>query len=414
MNRQLAEAVVAAFRTGKNETARRRFEGFRDRDWARTRKWLHTSGMALYFLDRATRLGIEDVMPAQLVHELSVNVAENRVRTADLFEEFARLNSDFQRAGISYVNLKGFSLAPEAYADPALRYQLDLDFLVARRDAQRCVEALEKRGYRLASTFGESWEFRIGTPVEYTIREMYRVRSVKSIEIHLVPEIEEARAQACGSRISRMQLQVWNGFEFPALGDADKLLSQGRHLFRHFQSEWTRTGWIKEYAEAIRARSGNSAVWSEAVELIEARPEVRIGVALANLVTSRTFGVALPREFAASTVDALPPAVRVWMDRYEHDLAFAQFPGSKLYLLLQDVLQGDGQGWREKRRAKLLPTQLPSKVMLTSGGGLRMRRTAAVAQLRFIAKRVWFHLRAGLGYKLEAARWRRFVAGAGL
>jgi hypothetical protein len=37
-----------------------------------------------------------------------------------------------------------------------------------------------------------------------------------------------------------------------------------------------------------------------------------------------------------------------------------------------------------------------------------------VAQLRFIAKRLWFHLRAGLGYKLEAARWRRFVAGAGL
>ncbi|HEY5055091.1 MAG TPA: nucleotidyltransferase family protein, partial [Acidobacteriaceae bacterium] len=290
MNRQLAEAVVAAFQADGPEAARRLFAAFSEGDWKRTTKWLHRSGLALYFLDRMTTLGTEDVMPPALVRQLKLNLAENRVRTADMFEEFVRLNTALMRGGISYLNLKGFSLAPAAFADPATRYLLDLDFLVTRRDIERCARVMESHGYMLKVASGNTWEFSAGTPVRTSMRDLYRVRPVKSVEVHMVPEMEEARAQLGGDRMSRMQLQVLDGFEFPALGDADKLLSQASHLFQHFQCEWTRTAWLLEYNNAARSYRNNSSLWRDAVAAVDAAPETRTGIALASLVTSVTFG----------------------------------------------------------------------------------------------------------------------------
>jgi len=414
MNRQLAEAVVAAFRTDDPEAVRWLFTAFSEREWKRTTQWLHSSGLALYFLDRMTALGTEDVMPSALVHQLSLNLAENRVRTADMFEEFVRLNADLMRAGISYLNLKGFSLAPAAFADPALRYLLDLDFLVTRRDVERCARVIEGHGYRVKGVFGNTWEFCAGTPVRASMRNLYRVRPVRSVEVHMVPEVEDARAQYGGDRMSRMQLQVWNGFEFPALSDADKLLSQASHLFQHFQWQWTRTSWLLEYNNAARSYESNPSLWREAVASMDAAPETRIGVALASLVTSQSFGTNFPPQFAARTVDLLKPQVRLWVERYGRDLVFTDHPGSKLYLLLQDVLLGDQPQWAETRRKRLLPLHLPPTVMLRTNGSLRMRWLTATTQLQFAAERLLFHIREGVRYKLEAARWRRLVAKAGL
>ena len=81
MNRRLAAGVIAAFRDVQPEVLRARFASLDERDWLRSKTWLHTSGLALYFLGRARALGIEDVMPAQVLHGLERSQAENRVRT---------------------------------------------------------------------------------------------------------------------------------------------------------------------------------------------------------------------------------------------------------------------------------------------------------------------------------------------
>ncbi len=414
MNRRLAEAVVAAFRTEEAERVRRAFLEFSRSDWMRTRMWLHTSGMALYLLDRVTKLGIEDAMPDELVHEFAINLAENRVRTADLFEEFARVNMELQRAGICYVTLKGFSLAPTAFADPALRYQLDFDFLVARRDMDLCERVVEACGYRRRGVFGETKEFHLGTPAKSSMRDLYRVRSVKTIELHPVPEVEEARASQDGDRLSRLQLQTWNGCEFPALSEADKLLSQAMHLFQHFQGEWTRTSWLLEYANAVRAHGSGHTIWGEAIETIDEAPAMRTGAALASLVMCETFGVSVPRQFAAQTVDLLGPELRLWMARYGKDLVFTEHPGSKLYLLLRDVLERDHPKWRATRRSRLLPLHLPARVIVRNSNSLRMWWRAAAAQAKFTRQRLIFHFAQGVRYKLEAARWKRFIGEARL
>jgi len=412
MNRRLAKAVVAAFRDENPETLHERFAPFGEREWLRSREWLHTSGLALYFLARARALGIEDVMPTVILSGLDKNLAENCVRTEDLFNEFVKINMEFQRAKLSYANLKGFALAPLSCPDPTYRYQHDLDFLVSRSDAERCFQALERQGYRLDRIYGDTWEFKAGSAEVSSLRDLYKARLNRSVDVRLLPEKEESEMLRENNILSRLQLQVWNGFEFPALSECDKLLGQAAHLFKHFNTAWTRTAWMLEYATAIRAHRDDEALWREAIASIEATPEKKIGVGIASLIVSQTFGLSLPNRFRSCTVDELPERVGLWVERYQDDVVFQEHPGSKLYLLLQDVLLQERPGRPSRRRRRLFPLHLPPRISpARKSDGLRLRIRVLWAQANFILKRFRFHVAEGLRYKIEAARWKKFVAG---
>lgn len=406
MNRELAQSIVSVFRAESAQIVKRDLEHFDERDWMCTRRWLHTSGLALYLMDRLMGLKAEAVIPPCLARELLMNLEENRVRTADLFDEFVRINAELLRSGILYANLKGFTLAPAACREPALRYQHDLDFLVARRDAERCRQTLMRHGYVQTLAVGDSWEFSAGAIEVSTMHDLYRVRGQRSVEMHLVPEEEEDRDDG---RLSQLQLQVWNGFEFPALGECDKLLEQAMHIFHHLQGEWTRTAWLLEYATAIRAHRDDERLWRQVAATLAATPRMRIGVGLASLVACRTFGVSLPGALARA-VDVIPPQARLWACQYERDLVYTEHPGSKLYLLLNDVLLDGSPEWARQRRRRLLPRRLPEKLIVSKSDSLRIR----VEQIRFVLQRLRFHIASGVRYGLEAARWRRFLAGAKL
>jgi hypothetical protein len=359
--------------------------------------------MALNFLARAKALGMEDAMPPKLLRALEHNHAQNQARTADLFGEFVRINMELQRAGVTYVNVKGFSLAPRACADPTLRYQHDLDFLVCQRDAELCRQAVERHGYRLTARSGETMEFRAGAAEVTTLRDLYQARRQRSLELHVASE---------DGPLARMQLRAWNGFEFPALADADQLLAQALHLAKHLQGEWTRTAWLLEYATALRSHAADAAFWQQTIAALEAEPRMKVGIGLASLITSRAFAVALDAGFRRATVDTLPAPARLWVDRYQDQVVFGEHPGSKLYLLLRDVLLEGEPGWKRERRRKLLPLRLPPVQMRAGpGDGLRLRAQAAWARALFVWSRLRFHVTRGFSYKVEAVRWKRIVAG---
>src|ERR1035437_7498917 len=248
MNRQLAAAIVATLRDHQEESLRGRFAPFHEREWFRSKEWLHTSGLALYFLARASTLGIEDVMPARILRELEESHAENRVRTEDMFSEFVNINMEFQRAKLSYANLKGFTLAPRSYPDPTCRYQHDLAFLISRRDAEQCHQALERLGYQLARVYDGTWEFKAGPAEVPSLRDLYKTRLQRSLDLRFLSDKEESESPRGRDRLSRLQLQVWNGFEFPALSERNKFIVQVLHLLKHFNTAWTRPAWMLEYA----------------------------------------------------------------------------------------------------------------------------------------------------------------------
>jgi hypothetical protein len=412
MNRRLGKAVIATLSDDRPETLRRRFAPFDEREWLRGKEWLHTSGLALYFLGCARALGIEDVMPAAILNGLDKNLAENRVRTQNLFSEFVKINMEFQRAKLSYANLKGFALTPRSCPDPAYRYQHDLDFLVSRSDAERCGQALERQGYRLERVYGDTWEFKAGPAEVSSLRDLYKARLNRSVDVRFLPEKEENGLLREDNLLSRLQLQLWKGFEFPALSESDRFVGQALHLFKHFNTAWTRTAWMLEYATAIRAHREHEAFWPETVASIEATPEKKVCIGIASLIVSRAFGVSLPAQLRSCTVDELPEQVGLWVSRYQDDVVFQEHPGSKLYLLLQDVLLQERSGGPSRRRRRLFPSHQPPRITSARrSDGLGLGTRVLWAQATFILRRLRFHVAEGLRYKIEAARWKKFVAG---
>jgi hypothetical protein len=283
--------------------------------------------------------------------------------------------------------------------------------LVARRDAERCRQVAERHGYRLAAKFGDTWEFRAGPAAVLSMRDLYKAKAQRSLEVHLVPDAEHSKMERSGDRLSRLQLQVWNGFEFPALSERDKLASQALHLFKHYQTEWTRTAWMLEYAVAIRSHEGDASFWNGVIDAIAASPETATGIGLATLITSRTFDVAAPDNFIACTVNVMPRQVRLWANRYQSDVVYVERPGSKLYLLLKDSLLADQPAWRMQKRRKLFPLRLPPKeIGAMHNCEILPKAKLFHARLAFICARLRFHVTAGLHYWIEAARWKRVVA----
>jgi hypothetical protein len=406
MNRALAEAIIAAFSDDEVKALRQRFAPFDERDWMRCERWLHESGLALYFLARAKSLGIEGVMPARTVNGLEADLGENRERTQSLFYEFVKVNMEFQRARLSYANLNGFSLVPRSCADPVCRYQRNLDFLVARRNSELCRQALERQGYRLTAVSAHTWEFRAAAPEAESTSGLYQVKRQRSLEVNLAFDQEQGRSDADGDRLSRLQLQVWNGFEFPALSECDKFLAQGMHLFKQFQTEWTRASWMLEYATAIHAHRHDESFWTDVVSAIELAPETRVGVGVASLITSRTLGVLLPAELLSRTLSEIPEQARLWIDRYEYDVMLADYPGSKLYLLLRDALWRDAPVRRRATHARLFP--LHRKDSASARSGMWRRARGVCARIGFLWTRLRFHVAEGLRYRIEAARWKSF------
>jgi hypothetical protein len=169
--------------------------------------------------------------------------------------------------------------------------------------------------------------------------------------------------------------------------------------------------WMLEYATAIRSHRDDPPFWQETVAAIQTAPETRIGIGVASLIVSNAFGVAPPALFLACTVDKLPGRVRLWAGRYEDELVYVECPGSKLYLLLEDVLLEGQPNWPSQRHRKLLPSHLPPRsVAATGGGDIRLPSKTAAERVRFAWTRLRFHVTAGLRYKIEAVRWKKFIA----
>jgi hypothetical protein len=110
-------------------------------------------------------------------------------------------------------------------------------------------------------------------------------------------------------------------------------------------------------------------------------------------------------------VDRLPRTLRAWVDRYGVRSAVRGFPGSKLYLLLQQEMESLGVGSRRSIRQALVPRRLPPAIShATPQETLRAQVRRHVSQTRFVLRRLRFHFTAGLGYLIEARAWRRCIA----
>ena len=408
-SKKVVEAVIAAFHESTEECSQR-LAALTARDWERSYHWLDASGMALYFLDQVERLRLESALPPATLKRLRGNLADNRVRSSTMFAEFASLNGSFQAAGLVYANLKGFTLSPESCARPELRCQLDFDFLIDGNQLDLCHGLLRERGYELSAATPDVWEFKAGSSELTSIKDHYKARPQRSVELHFASSEAPPHLPFRDPRLETRMQHSWQGLAFPALTPADRFIAQALHVFKHLCSACTRLSWLLEYQHHIAARTHDQPFWNEVREHAWAHRDAAIAIGLTTLLSSRIFGGEAPAQLDEWT-ERLPASVRLWADQYGRESILADFPGTKLYLLLQEELRANDDSWKQTKRSSLLPLhRAPRIVKISPPDNVGKRIRGEVYQLRFILFRLRFHVVEGMRYLVEASRWKRRLA----
>jgi hypothetical protein len=376
------------------------------KEWKDLLHWLDTSGLALYFLDRLKELELLDILPSPVLARLMQNLADNTERMNGMIAESAAVQRRFQEAGLSYAVLKGFSLWPTSVPKPELRSQLDLDFLVAEEGAMEARRILEDAGYRLTIIAGEngrSWQFESTENRSSSLKHLYKSGMRRSTDLHLEPA-----GVGRESRLSCTQKLSFHGIDMPILSPLDQFVGQGLHVYQHVCCEFIRAAHLIEFRRHVISRQPDDIFWSKLREQVAGNPEMCVRLGMVILLISRAMGQFAPEALTHWTVGQLSATASLWVDKYGKRTALASYPGSKLYLLLQDEMKPIGLAAKRSRMQALVPRRLPPAfVHVATGETFSARIKRYRNQLQFVFFRLRFHLLEGMRYLFESILWRQ-------
>ena len=405
---RLKAAVIASF-TEPAPSVRARLSEFTERDWNRAKFWLDVSGLALYFLDRLIFLDLQDCLPESTMKQLRQDLADNRHRTDALICEAITVNAMLCGMEIDFAFLKGITLPLESVPDRALRNQADLDILIRRQDAAGVKEGLRELGYELDVVVGPTWEFKAGRTGTSTIKDLYRARPDRSLDMHLSRNRSELTES---DRLMRRGWLAVSGKQIARLSPADIVVQQGQHIFKHLCSEFTRAAWVLEFWRHVSTRREDASFWSEAEKAATREEGACIAIGAATLLATLVFGPFAPPELTRWSMDQLPPAICLWIHLYWRRVLLSDTPKSKLYLLLKKQLNPDSKTGRIERRRLLIPLHLPPRIARPEGvESIRQRLQRCAVQTRFAMERLRFHCAQGLLLAVEGPRWERRLSG---
>ena len=402
----LAAAIVASFHAPPARSCST-LSAFTAAEWRKTWFWLDASGLSLYFLRHAEHAGFLVAVDPETVQRLRQKLLDNSARTQDLFSEFAAINRAFLRHRILFANHKGFTLWPNSCAQPELRLQLDLDFIVAAEHLRTCQSILEKRGYELCAVTPTTWEFKAHHHVSTIQSDPYKPSAHRSVELHFGFSGGKG-ATVHGDRLERLIVWHRDGCSVPALSPADQLIGQAVHIFEHLRSPVTRPAWLLEFQRHVHAIGTDYSIWHEVDKRAQQDQATRLALAASVLITAELFGTFAPPYLAEFAATSAPEGVRAWIERYGRRAVLADVPGTKLYLLLQQELKGHlPDNLNDAVPGLIPPLRLPQLFHERANDSLRMRARLHWVQSKFILFRARFHIVEGLRYALEAILWKR-------
>jgi hypothetical protein len=408
--RRVAETVVAALRGPVSYETRRDLTTFRLEEWESSYHWLDANGLALYFRNIVRAAQLESCIPGKVLARFDRNYADNQSRLSCHLVEFQTVNQCLQRAGVRYVNLKGFTLAPDYCPDLSCRYLCDLDLMVRRAEKYSARVALETLGYRMTVEEDDTLEFRPREDRLPGISQLYKPRKQQAVEVHVASPIRKLDLpEDCLDRT------VWDdrtGYRVPRLGEPDMFFSLVLHLYRHLLSEWVRLSWFYELGWCLQRRWADYGFWRTVLDRAEDHEQLARALALVLAFCKHAFSRSLPEPLAGLCSSNLSSSAQLWIDHYGPEMLFSDFPGNKLYLLLLREISTRRKDWQGFSRKRLLPFHAPARVLHGKSWTERIRHIPG--NTRYGASRVRFHIFEGLRYFKEQWRWKRQIAQAAL
>ena len=391
-------------------------ERFTSRQWERAQVWLDDAGLAFYFLQRLKDSNSAAIIPPGVLSRLERNFASNQERVAAMSGRLNEINKSFDSAGVRYEVVKGFSLTPEFCPQSSLRYQADLDYLVACESLPGAHSVLIKAGYesRVSRSGKESIFITPGAKLSRGDAQ-YSLQAGHAVELH----IEIWDGQMHGTRpipnlfsVSQAKMHHCNGISFPAQTDEDAFLLQVLHACRHVFSKWIRISHFLEIAYFLNRRGSDTGLWDNIEARVGENVTVREFVVIVAELASRLFAVPLP-----SLIQRWRARMRrqsqVWIEHYGRNWALCElpayqfnlFPPSRLVLFLQHQYQNaPGNG----RRGKNDPA--PRSQLSRTVSALKLNPSLLLSREwrkhHLILRRSIFLVLSRIRYICEIPRWR--------
>lgn len=401
----LRHAILLAFSTSPPRQCES-LRGLSARQWRRLLLWMDYSGLALYFLDRIEHLQICDWLPPEALDGLRQRQADNTERTRTLIAESLAIQGAFQDAGIRYAVLKGLSYWPICTPRPDLRSQFDLDFLIAKEDADEARTILERSGYRLYAATGADWEFRRNERPGLSIKDIYKPMPSFLVELHAQDELPGHRRW-----LDHTVRREMFGMSMPVLSPADQLIHQGLHAFKHVCMDFFRSSHLLEFRRHVLARAEDREFWLEVKEISKESADANIGLGVVVSLIAQMTGEFAPPELTHWTADCLRDEVKVWIELYGCRSALAMFPGTRLHLLLRRELSAAGTAPKLRIRGNLIPRSIPLTVVRAfPHETLRVRISRYRVHLDLILSRIYLYIVEGARCVWELRRFRRELA----
>lgn len=379
-------------------------------EWMRNLRWLDRSGLALPLAARFEALRPGSRLPAAVRAALRKRLADNQRRMERMLEYFQEAVQVLNDARVRYCCVKGFSLIPDCFDSIRERHQIDLDLLVSGEDLNRARGALEHLGYRVQREDG-SGEVRLVRPWKKHLGAhayLYQLPEPPPIELH-------TQAWEAGSDEIALPL-FWDlhhstaphevcGVEFPRLQPAKHFVYLLLHIFRHLFGSWTRLVSLYEVATFIRARGDSSEIWAEAARIIDTDQVLAAGCSLVLALVNSVFPVDLPAPLRGICGRGLSPESAVWIEQYSTAWLFAEPPGSKLSLLVQDQFWPDRRLWRRYLLRRLFPIQKPHELSVEVERSTRQGLAYKMEEAWYKAGRAWYHVRSDFEYFTAWPSW---------
>lgn len=226
-----------------------------------------------------------DAMPPEPAAALHQHVKRSAIRVLFLASEMAALARTFQDAQISYLVMKGPSMA-QAYGGTSRRPYVDNDLLIRREDFDRAEQVLTASGFRRRLRTGLKKALYLLVHGEYTFaRVQGAMTSTVDVHTRLLP-FGFAFDGPFEVLLERSRAMTVAGEEVPALGWDDLYLTLAVNALK---DQWGRLRLASDFAEV----AGMVADWSALLTRAKAGRCLR-ATRLAVLVSANELGAEYP------------------------------------------------------------------------------------------------------------------------